>query len=195
MRLRALPVLGHLVDRGRPFSRMAIGQPGGCRYGLWRNPEDLTERQERKLAWIAKVNTRLYRAYLMKEQLTECALRVAGSNHGEDIGHDMPSWPCPRCSDGIRSCTTWLRAHRSARNSPDRQAASGALSGALCGAPAAGQARRGSPPREHLSPGTDTATRSDAQCLRLTVRAVTVPREVCDEDTRPAATRLETCVH
>ena len=40
-----------------------------CRYGLWRNPEDLTERQERKLAWIAKVNTRLYRAYLMKEQL------------------------------------------------------------------------------------------------------------------------------
>src|SRR5271154_4704431 len=41
----------------------------GCRYALWRNPEDLTPRQERKLAWIAKVNTRLYRAYLMKEQL------------------------------------------------------------------------------------------------------------------------------
>ena len=41
----------------------------GCRYALWKNPEDLTARQERKLAWIAKVNTRLYRAYLMKEQL------------------------------------------------------------------------------------------------------------------------------
>ncbi len=41
----------------------------GCRYALWRNPEDLTERQEHKLAWIAKVNTKLYRAYLMKEQL------------------------------------------------------------------------------------------------------------------------------
>jgi len=41
----------------------------GCRYALWRNPEDLTPRQEHKLAWIAKVNTRLYRAYLMKEQL------------------------------------------------------------------------------------------------------------------------------
>ena len=41
----------------------------GCRYALWRNPEDLTPRQEKKLAWIAKVNTKLYRAYLMKEQL------------------------------------------------------------------------------------------------------------------------------
>ncbi len=38
-------------------------------YALWRNPEDLTPRQEKKLAWIAKVNTKLYRAYLMKEQL------------------------------------------------------------------------------------------------------------------------------
>ncbi|MGC8626257.1 MAG: ISL3 family transposase, partial [Acidimicrobiales bacterium] len=25
----------------------------GCRYALWRNPEDLTPRQERKLAWVA----------------------------------------------------------------------------------------------------------------------------------------------
>ena len=49
----------------------------GCRYALWRNPEDLTARQERKLAWIAKVNTTLYRAYLMKEQL-RIAIRTKG---------------------------------------------------------------------------------------------------------------------
>ncbi len=49
----------------------------GCRYALWRNPEDLSERQEHKLAWIAKVNTRLYRAYLMKEQL-RIAIRTKG---------------------------------------------------------------------------------------------------------------------
>ena len=49
----------------------------GCRYTLWRNPEDLTARQERKLAWIAKVNTTLYRAYLMKEQL-RIAIRTKG---------------------------------------------------------------------------------------------------------------------
>jgi len=41
----------------------------GARYALWKNPEDLTARQEAKLAWIASTNTRLYRAYLLKEQL------------------------------------------------------------------------------------------------------------------------------
>ena len=49
----------------------------GCRYALWRNPEDLTARQERKIAWIAKVNGALYRAYLMKEQL-RIAIRKKG---------------------------------------------------------------------------------------------------------------------
>jgi transposase len=41
----------------------------GCRYALWKNPEDLTARQGAKLAWIAATNTQLYRAYLLKEQL------------------------------------------------------------------------------------------------------------------------------
>jgi len=49
----------------------------GSRYALWRNPEDLTRRQEAKLAWIAQVNTKLYRAYLMKEQL-RIAIRTKG---------------------------------------------------------------------------------------------------------------------
>ncbi len=43
----------------------------GARYALWKNPEDLTERQQTKLAWVAKVNHRLYRAYLLKEQLRQ----------------------------------------------------------------------------------------------------------------------------
>jgi transposase len=41
----------------------------GARYALWKNPEDLTVRQKAKLAWVATVNRRLYRAYLLKEQL------------------------------------------------------------------------------------------------------------------------------
>jgi transposase len=41
----------------------------GARYALWKNPEDLTMRQKAKLAWVATVNRRLYRAYLLKEQL------------------------------------------------------------------------------------------------------------------------------
>ncbi len=42
-----------------------------ARYALWKNPENLTDRQQNKLAWVAKVNHRLYRAYLLKEQLRE----------------------------------------------------------------------------------------------------------------------------
>ncbi len=52
-----------------------LGLPGraahlkGCRYALWKNPEDLTDRQAGKLAWIARHNQTLYRAYMLKEQL------------------------------------------------------------------------------------------------------------------------------
>jgi len=49
----------------------------GARYALWKNPEDLTARQEAKLAWVSAVNTRLYRAYLLKEQL-RVAIRLKG---------------------------------------------------------------------------------------------------------------------
>ena len=45
------------------------GDMKGARYALWKNPEDLTEHQKAKLAWVAKANAPLYRAYLMKEQL------------------------------------------------------------------------------------------------------------------------------
>jgi len=38
---------------------------------VWKNPDRLTDRQQARLAWVAKVNHRLYRAYLLKEQLRE----------------------------------------------------------------------------------------------------------------------------
>ena len=41
----------------------------GARWTLWKRPERLTGRQQAKLASIAAVNRRLYRAYLLKEQL------------------------------------------------------------------------------------------------------------------------------
>jgi len=40
-----------------------------ARYALWKNPEDLTEKQAAKLAWIAQTSPKLYRAYLLKEGL------------------------------------------------------------------------------------------------------------------------------
>lgn len=40
-----------------------------ARYALWKNPENLTDRQREKLEWIAKTDPRLHRAYLLKEGL------------------------------------------------------------------------------------------------------------------------------
>ena len=39
------------------------------RFALWKNPENLTTRQAAKLAWIAKAEPTLHRAYLLKEGL------------------------------------------------------------------------------------------------------------------------------
>jgi transposase len=38
---------------------------------VWKNPENLTPRQQRKLAQIQQTNQRLFRAYLLKEQLRQ----------------------------------------------------------------------------------------------------------------------------
>ena len=62
--------------RGRPPAD-APPRPGserakalkGARYSLWKNPENLTENQRIKLAWIAATDPKLYRAYLLKEGL------------------------------------------------------------------------------------------------------------------------------
>jgi transposase len=43
----------------------------GARFALWKNPENLTERQQLKLSRIQKLNQRLYRAYLLAQQLRQ----------------------------------------------------------------------------------------------------------------------------
>lgn len=40
-----------------------------ARWALWKNPENLTDKQRDKLEWIAKTDPRLYRAWLLKEGL------------------------------------------------------------------------------------------------------------------------------
>lgn len=80
--------------RGRP-GKNAAPRPGrerarrlkGARYALWKNPEDLTERQSAKLAWIAKTDPRLYRAYLLKE-----SLRHVFSVKGEEGKQALDRW-------------------------------------------------------------------------------------------------------
>jgi transposase len=71
--------------------RMGLGDRAkhlkNCRYALWKNPEDLTDRQATKLAWIAKHNHRLYRAYLLKEQL-----RLVFQHRGDEATAMLDAW-------------------------------------------------------------------------------------------------------
>lgn len=52
----------------RPDSDRARGLKNS-RYALWKNPENLTEKQQTKLAWIVQTDPRLARAYYLKEGL------------------------------------------------------------------------------------------------------------------------------
>jgi transposase len=47
------------------------GELKGARFALWKNPENLTARQQLKLSAVQHTNRRLYRAYLLKEQLRQ----------------------------------------------------------------------------------------------------------------------------
>lgn len=42
-----------------------------ARFALWKNPENRTAKQDRQLATVAEINERLFRAYLLKEQLRQ----------------------------------------------------------------------------------------------------------------------------
>ena len=52
----------------RPDSARAAGVKNS-RYALWKNPENLTEKQQVKLAWIVQTDPALGRAYYLKEGL------------------------------------------------------------------------------------------------------------------------------
>jgi transposase len=56
---------GRHLAKGTEVSRKLKG----ARYALWKNPENLTDRQREKLTWIAKTDPNLHRAYLLKEGL------------------------------------------------------------------------------------------------------------------------------
>jgi transposase len=66
---------------------MAVGDAKAIkrsRYALWKNPENLTDRQQAKLDWIAKTDPRLWRASLLKEGL-RYAFTVKGKAGNEAL--------------------------------------------------------------------------------------------------------------
>lgn len=58
-----------------------------ARYALWKNPDHLTDRQRLQLEWIAKTDSRLWRAYLLKE-----GLRAAFAAKGQAGKEALDSW-------------------------------------------------------------------------------------------------------
>jgi transposase len=62
----------------------------GARFAVWKNPENLTDRQRAKLTTIQKTNTKLYRAYLLKEQLRQI-YRVP-PDQAEQLLDDWLAW-------------------------------------------------------------------------------------------------------
>ena len=64
------------------------------RYALLKNPQDLTEHQEEQLKFLTTANPRLYRAYLLKEDL-RLALK-AGYESVSELLRKWMSW-AQRC--------------------------------------------------------------------------------------------------
>ena len=107
--------------RGRPPAD-APPRPGndlvkglkGARYALWKNPENLTDNQRAKLAWVAKTDPRLHRGYLLKEALRFC-FKVKGQA-GKDALDRWLSW-AQRCRiDAFVKLGQKIRRHRAAIN-------------------------------------------------------------------------------
>jgi transposase len=97
----------------------------GCRYALWKNPERLTGRQKNKLSWVAHTNERLYRAYLMKEEL-RLAIRMKGEEGIALLAHWL-AWTA-RCQiPAFVALGAKVRRHRMAIEASLRSGTSNAL--------------------------------------------------------------------
>jgi transposase len=77
----APPVLGRQDSRGLALDLAR------ARYALWKNPEDLTAKQQGQLEWIAKTDPQLHEAYLLKE-----GLRMVFKTRGTDNAASLDGW-------------------------------------------------------------------------------------------------------
>jgi transposase len=58
-------------DARRAGQKQLAKELKGARFALWKNPGNLTEQQQLKLARVQQLNQRLYRAYLLAQQLRQ----------------------------------------------------------------------------------------------------------------------------
>jgi transposase len=87
----------------RAGNKQLAKQLKGARFVLWKNPATLTDRQQLKLAQVQQINKRLYRAYLLAQQL-RAIYRV-------DV------------EDAVALLEAWLKWARRCRLEPFRQLA------------------------------------------------------------------------
>lgn len=101
-------------DARRAGQTAAAKDLKGARYALWKSPEDLTGKQAAKLADIARTNRRLYRAYLLKEQLRQ--VFALGGQDGIDLLDRWLAW-AQRCRiDAFVELGRRIKRHRTAIN-------------------------------------------------------------------------------
>jgi transposase len=98
-------------DARRAGQRALSKQLKGARYALWKNPEDLTARQHAKLADIAATNRRLYRAYLLKEQLRQ-VFRQASSEQAIALLERWLAWASRSKLPPFVKAARSIRAHK-----------------------------------------------------------------------------------
>ena len=82
----------------------------GARFALWKNPGDLTARQTAKLAWVAKTNERLYRAYLISQQLRQ-VFALKGEEGIALLAHWL-NWAARCRIPAMVECSKKVRRHR-----------------------------------------------------------------------------------
>ena len=84
----------------------------GARYALWKNPADLTQPQQVKLAWIAATNKPLHRAYELKEAFRK-VIRIKGA-HGSHLLDDWLAWASRSRLTPFVELARKIRRHRTA---------------------------------------------------------------------------------
>jgi transposase len=99
-------------DARKSGAKQAARRLKGARYALWKNPGDLTERQQAKLAWIAAANKPLHRAWELKEAFRK-VIAVKGA-HGRHLLDDWLSWACRSKLKPFVDLARRIRAHRPA---------------------------------------------------------------------------------
>lgn len=99
-------------DARRAGSKQAARRLKGARYALWKNPGDLTERQQAKLAWIAAANKPLHRAWELKEAFRR-VIAVKGT-HGAHLLDDWLAWASRSKLKPFVDLARRIRTHRSA---------------------------------------------------------------------------------